>query len=104
MTTMTVQEPVATLDSGASIAVRNLWKIYGSVHRRQLEALRSGASDQQFGGTAAVRGVSFDVKPGETFVVMGLSGSGKSTLVRCLTRLVEPTAVRSMSTASTYSR
>ncbi|MFL5969229.1 MAG: ABC transporter ATP-binding protein, partial [Gaiellaceae bacterium] len=30
--------------------------------------------------------------PGEVFVVMGLSGSGKSTLVRCLTRLIEPTA------------
>ena len=35
---------------------------------------------------------SFDVAPGEVFVVMGLSGSGKSTLVRCLTRLIEPTA------------
>jgi glycine betaine/proline transport system ATP-binding protein len=35
--------------------------------------------------------VSFDVAPGETFVVMGLSGSGKSTLIRCLSRLVEPT-------------
>ena len=34
----------------------------------------------------------FDVAPGEVFVVMGLSGSGKSTLVRCLTRLIEPTA------------
>jgi len=32
------------------------------------------------------------VKPGEVFVVMGLSGSGKSTLVRCITRLIEPTA------------
>ena len=31
-------------------------------------------------------------RPGEVFVVMGLSGSGKSTLVRCLTRLIEPTA------------
>ncbi|MER6332908.1 ATP-binding cassette domain-containing protein, partial [Streptomyces sp. NPDC001034] len=30
--------------------------------------------------------VSFDVRKGEVFVVMGLSGSGKSTLVRCLTR------------------
>jgi glycine betaine/proline transport system ATP-binding protein len=36
--------------------------------------------------------VSFDVAPGEVFVVMGLSGSGKSTLVRLLTRLIEPTA------------
>ena len=41
---------------------------------------------------AAVRGVSFDVWPGEVFVVMGLSGSGKSTLVRTLIRLIEPTA------------
>jgi glycine betaine/proline transport system ATP-binding protein len=40
----------------------------------------------------AVRDVSFDVWPGEIFVVMGLSGSGKSTLIRCLTRLIEPTA------------
>ena len=44
------------------------------------------------GCTAAVRDVSFDVAPGEVFVVMGLSGSGKSTLVRLLTRLIEPTA------------
>ena len=36
--------------------------------------------------------MTFDVAPGEMFVVMGLSGSGKSTLVRCLTRLIEPTA------------
>ena len=38
--------------------------------------------------------VSFDVHEGEIFVIMGLSGSGKSTMVRCLSRLVEPTAGR----------
>lgn len=37
-------------------------------------------------------GVSFDVHAGEIFVIMGLSGSGKSTIVRCLSRLVEPSA------------
>ena len=36
--------------------------------------------------------VSFDLHAGEIFVIMGLSGSGKSTMVRCLSRLVEPTA------------
>ena len=44
------------------------------------------------GSMVAIRDVSFDVQPGEVFVVMGLSGSGKSTLVRCMTRLIEPTA------------
>jgi glycine betaine/proline transport system ATP-binding protein len=36
--------------------------------------------------------VSFDIEPGEIFVVMGLSGSGKSTLIRCINRIHEPTA------------
>jgi glycine betaine/proline transport system ATP-binding protein len=40
----------------------------------------------------AVKDVSFEIKKGETFVVMGLSGSGKSTLVRCISRLIDPTA------------
>ena len=41
---------------------------------------------------AAIKDVSFDVAPGEVFVVMGLSGSGKSTLVRMINRLHDPTA------------
>ena len=42
----------------------------------------------------AVRDISFKVKRGELFVIMGLSGSGKSTLIRLLLRLIEPTAGR----------
>ncbi|MCU1361638.1 MAG: proV, partial [Ilumatobacteraceae bacterium] len=44
------------------------------------------------GCVVAMRDIDLDVAAGEVFVVMGLSGSGKSTLVRCLTRLIEPTA------------
>ena len=52
--------------------------------RKELEA--------KTGCVVAMRDISVDIAPGEVFVVMGLSGSGKSTLVRCLTRLIEPTA------------
>ena len=44
---------------------------------------------EKTGCVVAIRDVSFDVRRGEVFVVMGLSGSGKSTLIRSLTRLVE---------------
>ncbi len=82
----------------ATIAVRNLWKVFGPAESRlasHAKAIPSAdaidAAVQKHGGTMAVGDVSFDVRPGEVFVVMGLSGSGKSTLVRCLTRLIEPT-------------
>ncbi|WP_314171725.1 quaternary amine ABC transporter ATP-binding protein [Streptomyces winkii] len=78
-------------------SVRNLWKVFGpKAHRvpgdEELAGLSAAELTQRTGCTAAVRDVSFDVQKGEVFVVMGLSGSGKSTLVRCLTRLIEPTA------------
>ncbi|MGW7658377.1 ATP-binding cassette domain-containing protein, partial [Streptomyces tendae] len=77
-------------------SVRDLWKVFGPKADRipgSAEAkLSAGELRARTGCTAAVREVSFDVQPGEVFVVMGLSGSGKSTLVRCLTRLIEPTS------------
>jgi peptide/nickel transport system ATP-binding protein/oligopeptide transport system ATP-binding protein len=36
--------------------------------------------------------VSFEVKAGETFAIVGESGCGKSTIARLLLRLIEPTA------------
>jgi peptide/nickel transport system ATP-binding protein len=40
----------------------------------------------------AVDGVSFTIDEGETFGLVGESGCGKTTTVRCLLRLIEPTA------------
>ncbi|MFJ7781271.1 glycine betaine/L-proline ABC transporter ATP-binding protein [Streptomyces fungicidicus] len=78
-------------------SVENLWKVFGPKAERvpadpELAALDPVELRAATGCTAAVHDVSFDVRQGEVFVVMGLSGSGKSTLVRCLTRLIEPTA------------
>jgi glycine betaine/proline transport system ATP-binding protein len=79
------------------ISVRNLWKVFGPNAEAvpdspELSALSPTELMEQTSCVAAVRDMSFDVARGEIFVVMGLSGSGKSTLVRCLTRLIEPTA------------
>ncbi len=44
------------------------------------------------GGVEAVRGIDFDVSPGEVFGLLGPNGAGKSTTVGMLTTTVVPTA------------
>lgn len=43
-------------------------------------------------GTQALKNVNLTIKNGEFVVIVGLSGAGKSTLIRCVNRLMEPTA------------
>ncbi len=80
----------------AKIICNNIWKIFGTYPERTLKNLDHSLSraevQEQTGHVIGVNDVSFEIKTGETFVVMGLSGSGKSTLVRCISRLIEPTA------------
>jgi len=45
---------------------------------------------KRFGEKLVLKGVSFDVRRGETKVIIGPSGAGKSTLLRCINRLIEP--------------
>ncbi|MEU4109001.1 glycine betaine/L-proline ABC transporter ATP-binding protein [Streptomyces sp. NPDC048208] len=98
LTVPTRKPPTSTEGSNAPVfAVDGLWKVFGPKPERvpadpALAALSPAELRAETGCTAAVRDVSFEVRKGEVFVVMGLSGSGKSTLVRCLTRLIEPTA------------
>ncbi|MFJ6724324.1 glycine betaine/L-proline ABC transporter ATP-binding protein [Streptomyces sp. NPDC091281] len=96
-TTSTTPVPAAPASDGTVFSVDGLWKVFGPKAAQipadpELAALSAAELRARTGCTAAVRDVSFDVRKGEVFVVMGLSGSGKSTLVRCLTRLIEPTA------------
>jgi glycine betaine/proline transport system ATP-binding protein len=78
------------------IRARGVWKVFGpkagSIVGTPDQDLSRAELRAKTGCVAAVRDVTFDVWPGEVFVVMGLSGSGKSTLVRTLIRLIEPTA------------
>lgn len=59
-------------NSGVSLAVRGLRK--------------------SFNGQEVLRGIDFEVQPGEIFVIMGPSGSGKSVLLKHLIGLEEPDA------------
>jgi ABC-2 type transport system ATP-binding protein len=56
------------------IEVHDLWKRYGAVE--------------------AVRGVSFDVSPGEVFGFLGPNGAGKTTTIRILATLLAPSSGR----------
>src|SRR6201985_2838128 len=47
---------------------------------------------RSFDGQEVLKGVDFEVKPGEIFVIMGPSGSGKSVLLKHLIGLEEPDA------------
>ena len=43
-------------------------------------------------GPEVLKGISFLVEDDDFFAIIGPSGSGKSTLIRCINRLVEPSA------------
>lgn len=80
----------------AKIHVEGLYKIFGPNPKKAMHMLSQGKTKDEI--MAAIRhgvgvdNASFEVNEGEIVVIMGLSGSGKSTLVRCLNRLIMPTA------------
>jgi len=81
----------------AAIQIQNVWKIFGNTTKEALDAIQNKKISKQealekYNSVIGVSNVSFDVKKGEIFCVMGLSGSGKSTLVRHINRLLEPTS------------
>ena len=45
---------------------------------------------KSYGKEEVLKGISFEIKKGETKVIIGPSGSGKSTLLRCINQLTIP--------------
>ncbi|MEA2101189.1 MAG: glycine betaine/L-proline ABC transporter ATP-binding protein [Thermodesulfobacteriota bacterium] len=78
------------------IVVQNLYKVFGKHPEKGVALSKEGHTKDDIlkktGLGIGVNNASFVVNEGEILVVMGLSGSGKSTLVRCINRLIEPTA------------
>lgn len=78
------------------LSVKNVSKLYGTDKNKAIKMKKSGNTKDEIyretGVTVALWDVSFDIKKGETFVIIGLSGSGKSTLVRCFNLLNKPTS------------
>jgi len=54
------------------VALRGIWKVFASV--------------------AVLRGIDFDIRPGEVHALLGGNGSGKSTLVKIMSGAYQPTA------------
>jgi branched-chain amino acid transport system ATP-binding protein len=44
----------------------------------------------RFGGTTAVDGVGFEVKPGELFSIIGPNGAGKTSIFNCISGVYRP--------------
>ena len=78
------------------IKVENLYKVFGPNPAEIIPMIKAGKTKdeimEQTKHGVGVADASFTVYEGEILVIMGLSGSGKSTLVRCINRLIEPTA------------
>ena len=49
---------------------------------------------KRYGKEEILKGISFEIKKGETKVIIGPSGSGKSTLLRCINQLTIPDSGR----------
>jgi glycine betaine/proline transport system ATP-binding protein len=78
------------------IKVDRVCKYYGANKNAALNMLKEGAAKdaiyKKTGVAIALHDVSFEVKKGTIFSIIGLSGSGKSTMIRCLNLLHRPSA------------
>lgn len=95
---MAQQQPdrIERSPGGTAVSIRGVYKLFGDDNGSALNMARAGEPkdliQERTGAVMGLCDINLDIGRGEVFVVMGLSGCGKSTLVRCINRLIEPSA------------
>jgi lipopolysaccharide transport system ATP-binding protein len=74
--------------TGLALTVDHLTKTFRlhSEKNNSLKQLIAGRGRNKYEDFVALKDVTFDVKEGEVFGVIGHNGSGKSTLLKCMSR------------------
>ncbi|HSV65907.1 MAG TPA: ATP-binding cassette domain-containing protein [Mycobacteriales bacterium] len=80
------------MTEAAAIAATNTAGTPTAPPAQPLTAVSVRGLVKRYGEIEAVRGIDFDVTPGETFGFLGPNGAGKSTTIKILCTLAMPTA------------
>lgn len=91
-TTETSDATDAVADSKASMSLSDADTLVELQNVRKYYPIRTGLLQRHTSDVKAVDGVSFDIREGETFGLVGESGCGKSTLGKTVLHLLEPTS------------
>lgn len=80
--------------SDLALEVENVTKTFRLHHQKtsSIKQLIAGKGRNRFDEFTALKDVTFDVKEGEVFGVIGQNGSGKSTLLKCMAGILQPNA------------
>jgi polar amino acid transport system ATP-binding protein len=75
------------MDAGSRMGAHTLSEASPAPASRAVVALRAVDVHKRYGRLEVLKGVSLEVRQGETVCIIGPSGSGKSTFLRCVNHL-----------------
>lgn len=80
------------MDGNVILSVEHLVKSFRIHHQKStsLKQLIVGGGRDKYDDFIAIDDVTFDVREGEVFGVIGQNGSGKSTLLKCMAGILQP--------------